>query len=154
MSATTATQISASIHVVGGLLPADMLLRIMTGKDVSGSTPADYHVVGVRSVKDDAERHWDYLKGAWRVLRDAIGLRQRPARPRHRELAAPALRRARLRPPHPAARRHHRRRRHQGLPGQPRLAAPAHPPRPVGPGPRQAARRRRRCPRSRWCRNA
>ena len=73
-------------------------------------------------------------------------LRQRPARPRHRELAAPALRRARLRPPHPAARRHHRRRRHQGLPGQPRLAAPAHPPRPLGPGPRQAARRRRAAP--------
>jgi hypothetical protein len=45
----------------------------MTGKDVSGSTPADYHVVGVRSVKDAAERHWDYLKGAWRVLRDAVG---------------------------------------------------------------------------------
>ncbi len=73
MSATTTTQITASIRVVGGLLPADMITRIMTGKDVSASTPADYHVVGVRSVKDAAERHWDYLKGAWRVLRDAIG---------------------------------------------------------------------------------
>jgi hypothetical protein len=72
MSATT-TQITASIRVVGGLLPADMITRIMTGKDVSASTPADYHVFGVRSVKDAAERHWDYLKGAWRVLRDAIG---------------------------------------------------------------------------------
>jgi len=30
-------------------------------------------VVGIRSVKDAAERHWDYLKGAWRVLRDAVG---------------------------------------------------------------------------------
>ena len=73
MSATTTTQITASIRVVGGLLPADMITRIMTGKDVSASTPADYHVVGVRSVKDAAERHWGYLKGAWRVLRDAIG---------------------------------------------------------------------------------
>src|SRR6266567_2623672 len=73
MSATTTTQITESIRVVGGLLPADMITRIMTGKDVSASTPADYHVVGVRSVKDAAERHWDYLKGAWRVLRDAIG---------------------------------------------------------------------------------
>ena len=73
MPAATTTQVTASIRVVGGLLPADMINRIMTGKDVSGSTPADYHVVGVRSVKDAAERHWDYLKGAWRVLRDAIG---------------------------------------------------------------------------------
>ena len=73
MPATTTTQVTASIRVVGGLLPADMITRIMTGKDVSGSTPADYHVVGVRSVKDAAERHWDYLKGAWRVLCDAIG---------------------------------------------------------------------------------
>ena len=73
MPAATTTQVTASIRVVGGLLPADMITRIMTGKDVSGSTPADYHVVGVRSVKDAAERHWDYLKGAWRVLRDAIG---------------------------------------------------------------------------------
>ena len=73
MPASTTTQVTASIRVVGGLLPADMIARIMTGKDVSASTPADYHVVGVRSVKDAAERHWDYLKGAWRVLRDAIG---------------------------------------------------------------------------------
>jgi len=73
MPAATTTQVTESIRVVGGLLPADMITRIMTGKDVSGSTPADYHVVGVRSVKDAAERHWDYLKGAWRVLRDAIG---------------------------------------------------------------------------------
>src|SRR5450756_2005360 len=73
MPAATTTQVTASIRVVGGLLPADMITRIMTGKDVSASTPADYHVVGVRSVKDAAERHWDYLKGAWRVLRDAVG---------------------------------------------------------------------------------
>jgi len=73
MPAATTTQVTASIRVVGGLLPADMITRIMTGKDVSASTPADYHVIGVRSVKDAAERHWDYLKGAWRVLRDAIG---------------------------------------------------------------------------------
>jgi hypothetical protein len=73
MPSATTTQVTASIRVVGGLLPADMINRIMTGKDVSGSTPADYHVVGVRSVKDAAERHWDYLKGVWRLLRDAVG---------------------------------------------------------------------------------
>lgn len=71
MSAVTSTQVFTSIAAVGGLLPADMLTRIADGKDVSASKPADYHVVGVRSVKDAAERHWDYLKGAWRALRDA-----------------------------------------------------------------------------------
>jgi hypothetical protein len=73
MSAIAASQVFASVRTVGGLLPADMLTRIADGKDISGSTPADYHVVGVRSVRDAAERHWDYLKGAWRALRDTLG---------------------------------------------------------------------------------
>ena len=73
MSATASSQVLTSVRTVGGLLPADMLIRIAEGKDVSGSRPADYHVVGVRSVQDAAERHWDFLKGAWRALRDAIG---------------------------------------------------------------------------------
>jgi N-6 DNA Methylase len=72
-SAIAASQVFGSIRVVGGLLPADMLARIADGKDISGSKPADYHVVGARSVQDDAERHWDYLKGAWRTLRTALG---------------------------------------------------------------------------------
>ena len=73
MPATAATQVFTSIRTVGGLLPADMLRNIMSGRDVSASAPADYHVVGVRSVKDAAERHWDYLRGAWRALRSKIG---------------------------------------------------------------------------------
>jgi hypothetical protein len=73
MSAVATSQVFASIRVVGGLLPADMLARIADGKDISASKPADYHVVGARSVQDEAERHWDYLKGAWRALRAALG---------------------------------------------------------------------------------
>lgn len=73
MPATASSQVLTSVHTVDGLLPADMLLRIAEGRDVSGSRPADYHVVGVRSVQDAAERHWDFLKGAWRALRDVIG---------------------------------------------------------------------------------
>jgi len=69
-SASSAFQ---AIRTVGGLLPADMLARIADGRDVSASKPADYHIVGNRSVKDEAERHWDYLKGAWRALRDTLG---------------------------------------------------------------------------------
>ena len=75
MPAATTTQVTASIRVVGGLLPADMITRIMTGKDVSASTPADYHVVGVRSVKDAAERHWEPPQG--RLAHAARGDRPR-----------------------------------------------------------------------------
>ncbi|MBK0376090.1 N-6 DNA methylase [Streptomyces sp. RB110-1] len=76
MSATTRNQVFSAVHTVGGLLPADMLVRISEGKegkDVPGSGPADYHVIGPRrSVRDEAERHWDYLKSIWRELRDKL----------------------------------------------------------------------------------
>lgn len=61
-----------TIRPVGGLLPIDALRKIAAG-DASASRPADYHLVGVRSVADAAERHWDYLKGAWRALREQLG---------------------------------------------------------------------------------
>ncbi|QVQ53164.1 N-6 DNA methylase [Spiractinospora alimapuensis] len=71
MAAVTRTQVLTAVHTEGGLLPADMLLRIAEGrqKDISGARPSDYGVVGARSVSDEAERRWDYLKGAWRELR-------------------------------------------------------------------------------------
>ncbi|MGY0002499.1 Eco57I restriction-modification methylase domain-containing protein [Micromonospora sp. I033] len=72
MSATARNQVFSAVHTIGGLIPADMLVRIAEGKDVSGSKPADYRVVGSRSVRDDAERHWDYLKSVWKELRDRL----------------------------------------------------------------------------------
>ncbi|ATO13237.1 restriction endonuclease [Micromonospora sp. WMMA2032] len=72
MSATARNQVFSSVHTIGGLIPADMLVRISEGKDVSGSKPADYRVIGSRSVRDDAERHWDYLKSVWKELRDRL----------------------------------------------------------------------------------
>lgn len=76
MSATTRNQVFSAVHTVGGLLPADMLVRISESKeskDVPGSGPADYHVIGPRrSVRDEAERHWDYLKAIWRELREKL----------------------------------------------------------------------------------
>lgn len=72
MSAITSNQVFSAVHTVGGLLPADMLIRIAEGRDVSGSRPADYRVVGSRSVRDDAERRWDYLKSVWKELRDRL----------------------------------------------------------------------------------
>ncbi|MFJ1610188.1 Eco57I restriction-modification methylase domain-containing protein [Streptomyces sp. NPDC088253] len=82
MSATARNQVFSAVHTVGGLLPADMLVRISEGKDVPGSKPADYGVIGSRSVRDDAERHWDYLKAVWRELRTRL--------PEDEETGAPA----------------------------------------------------------------
>ncbi|MFG3106875.1 Eco57I restriction-modification methylase domain-containing protein [Streptomyces tendae] len=69
MSATTRHQVFTAVHTVGGLLPSDMLLRISEGKDVPGSKPADYGLPSSRSVRDEAERSWEYLKPLWRDLR-------------------------------------------------------------------------------------
>lgn len=79
MSATTRNQVFSAVHTVGGLLPADMLVRISEskeGKDVQGSGPSDYQVIGGRrSVRDEAERHWDYLKSIWLELREKLPVR-------------------------------------------------------------------------------
>ncbi|MFE9691909.1 Eco57I restriction-modification methylase domain-containing protein [Micromonospora sp. NPDC005806] len=72
MSATARNQVFSAVHTIGGLIPADMLVRIAEGKDVSGAKPADYRVIGSRSVRDDAERHWDYLKSVWKELREKL----------------------------------------------------------------------------------
>ncbi|MCX4593855.1 N-6 DNA methylase [Streptomyces sp. NBC_01549] len=69
MSAVTRNQVFTAVHTVGGLLPADMLVRISEGKDVPGSKPADYGLPSSRSVRDEAERSWEYLKPLWRELR-------------------------------------------------------------------------------------
>ncbi|MGW0816238.1 Eco57I restriction-modification methylase domain-containing protein [Streptomyces viridiviolaceus] len=82
MSATTRHQVFTAVHTVGGLLPADMLLRISEGKDVPGSKPADYGLPSSRSVRDEAERSWEYLKPLWRELRKHL--------PEDRETGLPA----------------------------------------------------------------
>ncbi|MEU0406236.1 DNA methyltransferase [Streptomyces griseorubiginosus] len=82
MSATTRNQGFTAVHTVGGLLPADMLVRISEGKDVPGSKPADYGLPSSRSVRDEAERSWEYLKPLWRELRKRL--------PEDRETGVPA----------------------------------------------------------------
>ncbi|MGC9537772.1 Eco57I restriction-modification methylase domain-containing protein [Streptomyces sp. UG1] len=82
MSATTRNQVFTAVHTVGGLLPADMLVRISEGKDVPGSKPADYGLPSSRSVRDEAERSWEYLKPLWRDLRKHL--------PEDRETGVPA----------------------------------------------------------------
>ncbi|WP_030598542.1 Eco57I restriction-modification methylase domain-containing protein [Streptomyces fulvoviolaceus] len=82
MSAVTRNQVFTAVHTVGGLLPADMLVRISEGKDVPGSKPADYGLPSSRSVRDEAERSWEYLKPLWRDLRKHL--------PEDRETGLPA----------------------------------------------------------------
>ena len=86
MSDTTITgagrsRLFTAVHTVGALLPADMLTRIAEGRDIKGAAPADYRVIGRRSVRDEAERHWDYLKGAWLELREKLPLALEAAAP-------------------------------------------------------------------------
>ncbi|WP_329103108.1 N-6 DNA methylase [Micromonospora sp. NBC_01699] len=81
MSAIARSQVFTTVHTIGGLLPTDMLVRISDGRDVDGCTPVDYHVIGAHSVRDDAERHWDYLRSTWAELRNRL--------PRLREAETP-----------------------------------------------------------------
>jgi hypothetical protein len=75
MSAIAKNRVLTAVQTVGGLLPTDMLLRISEGKDVPGARPADYGIVGSRSVTDEAERRWEYFKGLWRDLRKKLPVR-------------------------------------------------------------------------------
>ncbi|WP_328473675.1 Eco57I restriction-modification methylase domain-containing protein [Streptomyces sp. NBC_00448] len=72
MSATTRNQVFSAVHTVGALLPVDMLVRISEGKDVPGTKPADYGLPTSRSVRDEAERSWEYLKPLWRDVRKRL----------------------------------------------------------------------------------
>lgn len=72
MSATTRNLVFSSVQTVGALLPADMLVRISENKDVPGSKPADYGMPSSRSVREEAERAWEYLKPLWRKLRGRL----------------------------------------------------------------------------------
>ncbi|MCX5393734.1 DNA methyltransferase [Streptomyces sp. NBC_00094] len=75
MSSTNRNQVFTAVHTVGALLPADMLVRISeakSSKDLRGLAPSDYRIAGSRSVRDEAERHWDNLKSLWRELREKL----------------------------------------------------------------------------------
>ena len=90
MSATARNQVFTAVHTIGGLLPADMLSASPRARTSPASKPADYQVVGARSVRDAAERHWDYLKRRLARAarrRSAMPSPDRPDRARRRELA-------------------------------------------------------------------
>lgn len=61
-----------AVTTVGGLLPADMLLRIAAARNLPGAKSADYGLPTSVPVSQEAERAWEYLKPLWRDLRAAL----------------------------------------------------------------------------------
>jgi hypothetical protein len=57
-----------SIRIAGGLLSADLLSRVVEGKDLDGRSPADYWLAGQETVREEASRQFDYLGSAWHAF--------------------------------------------------------------------------------------
>ena len=56
----------STVRSVGGLLPSDLLVRVLSGDaTLPGLKPADYHLGGGESVREAANRAWSYLTGTW-----------------------------------------------------------------------------------------
>lgn len=63
----------ASVRVVGGLLPPDLLARIIAGdSSLGGLTSSDYHLSSGESPREAANRAWAYLLGAWKTYKQAL----------------------------------------------------------------------------------
>lgn len=71
-AATRTAPAFTGVTTVGGLLPADMLLRIAEAQNLPGTRSADYGLPASVPVRDEAERAWEYLKPLWRDLRAAL----------------------------------------------------------------------------------
>lgn len=62
-----------TVRVVGGLLPTDLLGRVLAGdKDLGGLTGAEYHLAAGETPREAANRSWPYLLGAWTTYRQAL----------------------------------------------------------------------------------
>ncbi|WP_428938701.1 Eco57I restriction-modification methylase domain-containing protein [Fontivita pretiosa] len=59
-----------TIRTDGGLLPADLLLRIAEGdRSIDGLTPETYHLAKSERLNEAATRAWNRLQGAWEGFR-------------------------------------------------------------------------------------
>jgi N-6 DNA Methylase len=61
-----------AVKTVGALLPADLLSKLLTGTDIPGLAPVDYHLAAGETVREAANRSWTYLAGVWRSYRDLL----------------------------------------------------------------------------------
>ncbi|NCD17906.1 MAG: N-6 DNA methylase, partial [Actinobacteria bacterium] len=56
----------STVRSVGGLLPSDLLVRVLSADaTLAGLKPPDYHLGGGESVREAANRAWSYLTGTW-----------------------------------------------------------------------------------------
>jgi hypothetical protein len=60
-----------SVHVAGGLLPADVLSAVLAGS-LDGLKPGDYHLGG-ENPREASARVWTHLLGVYRRFRDDLG---------------------------------------------------------------------------------
>ena len=62
-----------TVRVVGGLLPTDVLGRVLAGnKDLGGLSSTDFHLPAGESPREAANRAWPYLLGAWKKYKEAL----------------------------------------------------------------------------------
>lgn len=72
MSTDTASANFVGVRVAGGLLPADLLARLVAGQTPDGLSSKDFHLAAGETVRDAANRVWAYLRGAWTTYRQAL----------------------------------------------------------------------------------
>lgn len=71
MSAEPTSTHFVGVRVVGGLLPADLLAKLVAGQ-ADGLSSKDFHLAAGETVRDAANRVWAYLRGAWTSYRTAL----------------------------------------------------------------------------------
>ncbi|MDQ1308489.1 MAG: hypothetical protein QG671_4323 [Actinomycetota bacterium] len=71
MSAESTSNHFVGVRVVGGLLPADLLAKLVAGQ-ADGLSSKDFHLAAGETVRDAANRVWAYLRGAWTSYRAAL----------------------------------------------------------------------------------
>lgn len=71
MSADTGSATFVGVRVAGGLLPADLLAKLVAGQ-ADGLSSKDFHLAAGETVRDAANRVWAYLRGAWTTYRAAL----------------------------------------------------------------------------------
>ncbi len=72
MSADTGSATFVGVRVVGGLLPSDLLAKLVAGQVADGLSSKDFYLAAGETVRDAANRVWAYLRGAWTTYRQTL----------------------------------------------------------------------------------
>jgi hypothetical protein len=72
VSTDTVSTNFVGVRIVGGLLPADLLAKLMSAQTPDGLSSKDFHLAAGETVRDAANRVWAYLRGAWATYRAAL----------------------------------------------------------------------------------